>query len=271
MEVGMAEEAELVQLLAEDDNLNFTDEPTYEKLGDKQHTLRIIDDLTFVSMSNPSTPENFPTMQTEENSVSTFHPNRATNNTSNHCTTEDTPLSSQQSGSTSWVREQVTAEDPEMISKMSDSASHITSLESDINDLNIHFRAAVDELQQQAKQQAVRKTQQDDTLEEILKVLKIMAPNPQILEISHLKWLTTHRRLTPAVPLGLLAIVNNPGSSSSGRSRDTKDSRDLLGGDVFLGNFGDVIKVKQEHTLRIRLQNVGALSSPKRNAKREKF
>jgi hypothetical protein len=71
-----------------------------------------------------------------------------------------------------------------MISKMSDSASRITSLESDINDLNIHYRAAVDELQQQAKQQAVRKTQQDDTLEEILKVLKIMAPNPQILEIS---------------------------------------------------------------------------------------
>ncbi len=104
MEVGKAEEAELVQLLAEDDNLNFTDEPTYEKLVDKQHTLRIIDDLTFVSMSDPSTPENFPSMQTEENSVSTFHPNRATNNTSNHCTTEDTPLSSQQSGSTSWVR-----------------------------------------------------------------------------------------------------------------------------------------------------------------------
>lgn len=62
MEVGMAEEAELVQLLTEDDNLNFTDEPTYEKLGDKKHTLRIIDDLTFVSMSDPSTPENFPSM-----------------------------------------------------------------------------------------------------------------------------------------------------------------------------------------------------------------
>jgi hypothetical protein len=31
MEVGTAEEAELSQFLAEDDDLNFTDEPTHER------------------------------------------------------------------------------------------------------------------------------------------------------------------------------------------------------------------------------------------------
>jgi hypothetical protein len=72
-EVGMTEEAELTQILAEDNELNFTDKPTHEKPENiitgvsTQETFMSNDILTH-------TPENFPSMQAEDDSVSTLHP-----------------------------------------------------------------------------------------------------------------------------------------------------------------------------------------------------
>jgi len=61
----------------------------------------------------------------------------------------------------------------------------------------------------------------------------------------------------PAVPQGLLAMVNDHGDASSETSRDSEDSRGLQQGDLYVGKFGDCMYVKQENTLRIGFQNAG--------------
>jgi hypothetical protein len=52
-------------------------------------------------------------------------------------------------------------------------------------------------------------------------------------------------------------MVNSHDDSSSSASGNTEDSRGPHQGDLFVGNFGDVIKNKQNNTLRIGFQNVG--------------
>jgi hypothetical protein len=69
-------DVELLKLLAEDDELNFTDEPTYK------HHVNEADDnkpagQSQISMDIPSFPiENMPSLQPDDDSVSTFHPRK---------------------------------------------------------------------------------------------------------------------------------------------------------------------------------------------------
>jgi hypothetical protein len=68
---------ELANLLAEDDDLNFMDEPTMEKpmLEEKQDAPGSV-----VTMNIPSFPaEHIPSMAQDEDSISTFHPGRVVN------------------------------------------------------------------------------------------------------------------------------------------------------------------------------------------------
>jgi hypothetical protein len=164
MEVGTIEEA---HLLADDDDLNFTDEPTHKKPGDSaQATL----DQDFISMNVPVISENFPTMHSED-SVSTFHPNKG----------RDVVCIDDEDTTTKSNNERQPYDDPDTISKISDTTSRISLLESDILDLNKHFRMAFDELQRQARQQEAKQLHQENTLEEILMVLKSGLPTTQLL------------------------------------------------------------------------------------------
>jgi len=68
-------DAELANLLAEDDDLNFTDEPTTEKVVDDNPT-----QAPLVVMQVPSFPPDLMrSMQAEDDSVSTFHPGNTIN------------------------------------------------------------------------------------------------------------------------------------------------------------------------------------------------
>lgn len=63
------------QFLAEEDDLNFTDELTHEKPEEAPKATGTNNHESFVSIDIPPiTPDNFPTMTTEDDSVSTFHP-----------------------------------------------------------------------------------------------------------------------------------------------------------------------------------------------------
>jgi hypothetical protein len=159
-EVGTAEEAELAQFLAEDDELNFTDEPTHEKpiLTQTMGTQE-----TLISLDIPAhTPENFPSMNAEDNSVSTFHPKLFTEEVDNP---DNISISKhrQRKGAqiNSVLKEPQNYEDPDTMSKMSDSASRISSIKTDISELTNQFQLAFDDLQLKAKQQADKQVQQD--------------------------------------------------------------------------------------------------------------
>ena len=73
-----------------------------------------------------------------------------------------------------------------------------------------------------------------------------------------LKRLTPHRRLKPAAPLQLLAMVNDQQDSSSTSGGSVEDSRGgPQSGDLYIGTFGDVISCKQNNIVRLGFQNVG--------------
>jgi hypothetical protein len=81
-------DAELANLLAEDDDLNFTDEPTTEKVAANSTSQ---DPL--VEMQVPSFPlDLMPSMQAEEDSISTFHPGNTINLTDEQDEEEENAL-----------------------------------------------------------------------------------------------------------------------------------------------------------------------------------
>jgi len=56
-------------------------------------------------------------------------------------------------------------------------------------------------------------------------------------------------------------MVNKDSDSSSGSSRGSEDGRDLLTGDIYVGNFGDDVCMKKDNTLRLGFQNIGGFST----------
>ena len=118
-------------------------------------------------------------MHSEDDSVSTFHPNKGREVVC--INDEDTTTNSNNFLQKSGVVRGKPDDDPDTISKISDTTSRISLLESDILDLNKHFRMAFDELQRQARQQEAKQLHQENTLEEILKVLKSGLPTTQLL------------------------------------------------------------------------------------------
>jgi len=125
----------LANLLAEDDDLNFTDEPTMEKAKATDNHLDEPDHQeAFVSVQVPNfSAEHMPSMNLDEDSVSTFHHGNTINLEEDPASDEEksSPINSQKSP-ISILRTPLSQE-TDVISKisMSDSATRISSLETD--------------------------------------------------------------------------------------------------------------------------------------------
>ncbi len=167
-------DAELANLLAEDDELNFTDEPTLERsepsLPQVYHQ-----DQQNVSVHIPSFPrEHMPSMHHDDDSISTFHPGTLGQITEENDPEEeaDPPMASYTSPV--GILRTSKASDQDVVSRMSmsDSASRISSLETEISTMNRVFQGAVDQLRLQAEAHASAQLAQASMISEILDMLK---------------------------------------------------------------------------------------------------
>ena len=173
-------DAELANLLAEDDDLNFTDEPTPEKASkvDEEYQDPV------VSMEIPPfSTEHLPSMRADEDSISTFHPGNTVNLTDDLSENDDEIISSieKTTSPVSILRTKITQEQ-DAISKISisDSESRISSLETELSTLNKNFHLELSKLQTQAVKQADAQNVQAALLTEIIDILKRANLNPNI-------------------------------------------------------------------------------------------
>jgi hypothetical protein len=166
----------LQNLLAKDDGLNFTDERTLEveplQTEGPQEPL--------VSVNVPDFPlDHIPSMRREDDSVSTFH------HGNNTIITEDIEKDEDEDEDEvieiapkthSPVNVLPTSKnlDPDVMSRIStsDSASRISSIETEISAMNKAFRAEIEKLQEQALSQAKSQNLHGSMLTEILDMLK---------------------------------------------------------------------------------------------------
>jgi len=172
---------ELANLLAEDDDLNFTDEPTMEKptLEEKQDSPDSV-----VTMNIPSFPsEHIPSMAQDEDSISTFHPGRVVNLTEENelakAATQERMLNQTPPAGIFKTSKQQESDGMSKMS-MSDSASRISSLETELSSMHKNFKGAIEQLQSQAQDHAIAQVHQSSLLEEIIRMLRqnnISAPN----------------------------------------------------------------------------------------------
>jgi hypothetical protein len=154
-QVYSVEEEELVEFLSADDDLNLSDEPTMERENSKT--------LDTTNSNNPQnndqvefdvpqfTPTNFPSLNNDTDSVSTLHPNR--------------PNSQQ---NRSFKQSSNAVNDLDSVSKLSDTASKISTLESSVPDLDTLFKQSFLELSSQAHKQAEVLQEQGEVLKKLL-------------------------------------------------------------------------------------------------------
>jgi TolA-binding protein len=118
-------------------------------------------------------------MYDDNDSVSTFH--RDTHSVpvnlapSTKFTPQMTPIPSTTAASSSCNSKPIDIdyqEHDESVSKLSDTQSRISTLESDIKHLNHSFKNAISELKLQSKQQVEQQQMHESTLAEILALLK---------------------------------------------------------------------------------------------------
>jgi hypothetical protein len=134
--------------------LNFTDKPTHEK--PENITPGVSTPETFIYINIPThTPENFPSMQAEDDSVSTFHPKLFEEGEG---AGQNDPSNDQRKRKALIKASTLTDSKPfdksDATSKMSDLASRISSIETDISKLTSQFQSAFNYLQKQSKLQA---------------------------------------------------------------------------------------------------------------------
>jgi len=166
---------ELQNLLAKDDDLNFTDERTLEV--EPLQTDGSQDPL--VSVNVPDFPlDHIPSMRREDDSVSTFH------HGNNIIITED--VEDDEEGDEDVIEiipkphspvnilRTSKNSDPDVMSRIStsDSASRISSIETEISTMNKAFREEIEKLQQQALSQAKFQNLHGSMLTEILDMLR---------------------------------------------------------------------------------------------------
>jgi hypothetical protein len=167
-------DAELANLLAEDDDLNFTDEPTTDKVKVPEAHQNTDSQDTYVSVQIPDfSSEHIPSMNPDDDSVSTFHHGNTVNLTeqdSDDETTNQTPSKKSPVGILRTPR----SHEADVISRisMSDSATKISSLETEISSMGKHLRDEIGKLQSQAAKQADTQLAQSSILSEILSTLK---------------------------------------------------------------------------------------------------
>jgi hypothetical protein len=164
---------ELSNLLAEDDDLNFTNEPTLEKPS--TDTLKEGDPV--VTMNIPSFPsEHMPAMTQDADSISTFHPGKVVNpGDENEPDMVDNHRKPNRQEMPASILKSSKHSDYDGMSKMSmsESASRISSLETELSTMNRNFQGAIEQLQSQANNQALAQAHQSILLEEIIKMLKL--------------------------------------------------------------------------------------------------
>ncbi len=161
---------ELANLLAEDDELNFTNEPTLEKPTPDNNRK---EDDPVVTLNIPDFPQEYiPSMAKDGDSISTFHPGRVTDRT-NEDHLEETQGSKTPPTPTSMLcSSRLQEQDGMSRISMSDSASRISSLETELSAMHNNFQGAIEQLQSQAQNQAIAQVHHSSLLEEILKMLK---------------------------------------------------------------------------------------------------
>ena len=161
---------ELANLLAEDDELNFTNEPTLEKPTPDYNRK---EDDPVVTLNIPDFPQEYiPSMAKDGDSISTFHPGRVTDRT-NEDHLEETQGSKTPPTPTSMLcSSRLQEQDGMSRISMSDSASRISSLETELSAMHKNFQGAIEQLQSQAQNQAIAQVHHSSLLEEILKMLK---------------------------------------------------------------------------------------------------
>jgi hypothetical protein len=146
-------DAELAKLLAEDDELNFTDEPTLEN----PEFTSPQDSQQNVSINIPSLPiEHIPSMRQDDDLISTFHPGKLGQIIEENDPEEDMVPPTATHTSPVGILRTPRASDHNAVSRisMSDSASRISSLETELSAMNQAFQGAVDQLKSQAAAQA---------------------------------------------------------------------------------------------------------------------
>jgi hypothetical protein len=168
---------ELQRLLTKDDDLNFTNEPTLQdevNISDQQ------DKDPLVSIHIPDfPPEHMPTMRKEDDSVSTFHQGHTINLTEDSDNDDDKSENEDQI-SPSKIKLPVSilktprSQEPDTMSRnsLSNSASRISSLETELSAMDKAFRTEIGKLQEQAVSQAKPQLLHGTMLSEILSMLK---------------------------------------------------------------------------------------------------
>ena len=166
-QVSSIEEEELAEFLAEEDDLNLSDEPTQEKKANATEWPNKNDQVQFEIPE--FIPPNFPSMNPDTDSVSTFHPSgtKATRKSVNRPAVDLTGNS-------------------DSVSKTSDTASNISTLKSSVSDLDILFKSSFLELRNQAQQQAAIQQEQGLVLKQLLSYFQI-TPQPVAEDSSFAK------------------------------------------------------------------------------------
>jgi hypothetical protein len=174
-EVDSETDAELANLLAEDDDLNLTNEPTLEKT--KVQEVEEATDPVSVQLS--SVPlEHIPIMHPDDDSISTFHQGKTINNLADEPDSEDEKDPQSNTSRTTAqspveiLRTSRIQEDAISKISLSDSATRISSLETELSTMNKQFHAEISKLQDQASQQAKEQLLHSSLLTEIITLLK---------------------------------------------------------------------------------------------------
>jgi hypothetical protein len=114
-----------------------------------------------------------PTMQAEDDSVSTFHPGKTINLTNKPDSDEDSSTPNQKPALVSILRTTRGIESDTMSkTSISDSASRISSLDTELSAMDKAFREELGKLQSQALAQAESQLLHGSMLSEILSTLK---------------------------------------------------------------------------------------------------
>ncbi len=163
---------ELQKLLAEDDDLNFTDEPTLEKQATPYQD---VSQEPQVSVNIPPfSVEHMPSMRAEDDSISTFYPGNNVDLTNLQDPDEEEVITqvSKSRPPVSILRTKQPDQDAVSRISTSDSASRISSLETNIQEMDKSFRSAIEKLQTQALVQADSALTHGNMLIEIISLLK---------------------------------------------------------------------------------------------------
>jgi hypothetical protein len=169
-------DAEKANLLAEDVNLNFTDKPTMEKAKATDSQQENSGQLeAFVSVQVPDFPaEHMPAMNPDEDSVSTFHHGTTINLAEDSDSDEDTNNQMPSKKSPVDILRTSRNQNIDAISRisMSDSATRISSLETELSMMGTQFKNKIGKLHLQAVKQADVQQSQSTMITEILTTLK---------------------------------------------------------------------------------------------------